>query len=165
MKSDYKKTLDLLARNGWTIRRRSRPKALPKDIVARYGWVPNDVWNFVKETDLVITPDEKAWFITSSQLSGESGFAFSYNEWEILSLDAAGTDLKWQQRIRAFWDEHFTVLMSLKDGYAYFALRKEDLAIVCGEEPEFEEVVRMADSFADFLNKLRSGDPQFSPWI
>ena len=33
-------------------------------------------------------------------------------------------DPDWQQRIRRFWDEHLRVLMSVKDGYAFFAVEK-----------------------------------------
>lgn len=167
MRKQYKNVLDDLASKGWDVRLRSIPLALPDSVRLRYDWIPNDVRQFVEEIDTVVSPDDKAWFVTSTEVSGENGSAFSWNQWELDSLEAAGHDIPRQDRIRAFWDQHFPVMMSVKDGYAYFAIRKQDLAIVCGEEPEYEETTETgrSKSFATFLKKVASGDSQLSRWI
>ncbi len=68
-------------------------------------------------------------------------------------MSAANGDIDWQDDIRAFWDEHFPLLLSVKSGYSYVAIRK-DFAIVFGEEPEFEETVKIADDFSEFLRMI-----------
>jgi hypothetical protein len=55
--------------------------------------------------------------------------------------------------------------MSVKSGYAYFAVRMADMCVVRGDEPEFEETVVVASSFPGFLNLLADLDPNLSIWI
>jgi hypothetical protein len=167
MKAEYKETLDALARRGWNVRPRPTPKPLPEEISARYPWMPADVLEFMEETEAVDSPDDKAWFLTSIHFSGESGAAYAWNEWERDSLAAAAEDddEEWQRRIIRHWDQHFSVMFSVKSGYAYFAIRQHDLAIVGGEEPEYEESSKVADSFAQFLQMIRSVDPGLGRWV
>ena len=44
--------------------------------------------------------------------------------------------------------------LSVKDGYAYYAISMKDGSIVQGTEPEFEECTPVTSSFADFLEKI-----------
>ena len=43
--------------------------------------------------------------------------------------------------------------LSVKDGYAYYAISMKDGSIVQGTEPEFEECTLVASLLADFLEK------------
>lgn len=166
MKKAYAKALDELAKDGWDVRLLSRKKPCPKDVVLRYAWLPKDVRSLLEEAEAIDSPDDKAWFNTSTSLAGESGAAFLWNQWELDSLAAAvDTFPKLQPGIREFWDQHFPVMMSVKSGYAYFAIQKTDLAIVQGEELEYEEVTQVTKSFSEFLAMLRTGDSRLSRWI
>ena len=44
--------------------------------------------------------------------------------------------------------------MSVRSGYAYYALAQEALYVVVGREPDFEDASPYADSFASFIRKL-----------
>jgi hypothetical protein len=57
------------------------------------------------------------------------------------------------------------VALSVKSGYAYFAIRKSDLWIVCGEEPEFEETIPVEYSFIGLLNLFATRDSKVSRWV
>jgi hypothetical protein len=162
MNHECKTLLEKLSAKGWDVRLSAHPRAFPEDVKSRYYWIPAIVQEFFEGTEAVVAPDQKSWFLTSAQLYGVSGWAFSWNQWELDSLEAAGNDLRWQEEIRRFWDRHFPVFMSVKSGYAYFAIRQEDLAIVWGEEPEYEETTHLADSFATMLAIIESGDPRLS---
>lgn len=48
---------------------------------------------------------------------------------------------------------------------AYFAIQKDDMILVCGEEPEYEESTPIADSLFQFINKIASGSPELSRLI
>jgi hypothetical protein len=166
MKQAYKGMLEELRRRNWKVRLRKKPTPLPDDITARYPWIPSHIREFMEETDAVESPDDKSWFLTSADFSGESQAAFSWNQWELDSLDAAEDDSELQAEIRSFWAEHFPILMSVKSGYAYFAIRRQDLAIVQGEEPEYEESVDdVTDSFSEFMQMVALGDPRLERWI
>jgi hypothetical protein len=74
-----------------------------------------------------------------------------------MSLEAAGDDADCAAEVRAFWDAHLPFLLSVRDGYAYFAVCTAADGfgrIVAGREPEFEEATVVADSFEQFLASL-----------
>jgi len=165
MKIQYMRVLENLPHKGWHVQLQPTPKAVPAFINLRYDWIPTDLRSFVEVADSVVSPDEKSWFITSREISSDSEAAFSWNQWEIDSLEAAGNNLQWKQKIWDFWDNHFTIMMSLKSGYAFFAIQKSDLAIVQGEEPVYEATTKIAGSFLDFLKSIQDGDPRLERWI
>src|SRR5947207_2324529 len=165
MKTQYRRAIETLAAKGWDVRLQPRPKPCPDHVITRYGWLPKDILAFLEETEAIVSPDSKSWFNTSTDLSGQSGAAFSWNQWELDSLAAAENFPKLQDGIRDFWDQHFPVMISVKDGYAHFAIQKPDLVIVCGEEPEYEEATTVAASFADFLKELCADKNQFFRWV
>ncbi|HAA6491845.1 TPA_asm: hypothetical protein GGA09_01575 [Listeria monocytogenes] len=49
-------------------------------------------------------------------------------------------------------------MMSVGGGYEYYAISLIDGNVVHGSEPEFEESLVVADSFADFLLKIVAGE-------
>jgi hypothetical protein len=165
MKTEYKEAVEKLASMSWDVRLHTDRMPCPENVLLRYDWLPKDIVAFLEETKAAVSPDNKSWFNTSTDLSGQSGVAFLWNQWEFDSLAAADNYPKLQLTIRAFWDQHFPIMISVKNGYAYFAIQRDDLAIVCGEEPEYEEASTIAASFADFLNDLSSANPRISRWV
>ncbi len=164
--ANYGSVLTRLRELGWTVVCSASPRELPSDVQERYEWVPVDVRAIIGEVLAAESPDEKAWLLGAGDFDGSTGAAFKWNEWEQLSLDAAQGDPELVSGICAFWDTHFPVGMSTKRGYAYFALRRSDLQVVVGEEPEFEESARaVAASFQAFLEALAAGDPKFVRWV
>ncbi len=73
---------------------------------------------------------------------------------------ALGSDAQWQQAVRTFWGQHFPVRMSVKSGYAFFAVHQQGQRIVRGEEPEYEGAAVVTKSFTGFLKMLCAGDPR-----
>jgi hypothetical protein len=155
---------DALSGLRWAVKRSQGPEELPSILAQRYAWLPGEVVAFLNGFEAAVSPDGKAWLTTCAELAGESDSAFSWDQWERDCLSAAAGDADWRESIRLFWDEHFPILMSVKSGYAYVAIR-HDLAIVAGEDPEFEETVEVADDFASFLRLLAAGASGMDRWI
>ena len=157
--------LQHLSQRRWEVRLCAPPIKLPEVVAGRYPWLPQSVQEFIEATRLVVAPDAKSWFVTSGDILGTNASAYCWNEWELQSLGAADGDAKWQAEIRQFWDQHFPVILSVKSGYAYFAVRQSDLAIVAGEEPEYEECTQFASSFDELLSAVASASPALARWI
>jgi hypothetical protein len=74
-----------------------------------------------------------------------------------MSLKAADRDSELIAEVREFWDAHLPFLMSVDDGYSYYAIRTATDGfgqVVAGREPEFEEATAVAESFDRFLGSL-----------
>ncbi len=68
--------------------------------------------------------------------------------------------------VTTFWDSHFPLLLSVQDGYAYFALRRSDSRVVVGYEPEFEaSAMEVAKDFRSMLEMIAAGDARLRRWI
>jgi hypothetical protein len=162
---ELRTALDRLARAGWTVQLRSSPGTLPSHIKARYPWVPSDIVDFIQEIEIIASPDDKAWLLAVSDFQGGSSSAFTWDEFERLSTEAAKDNPNWRAAIRQCWDSHFPIGMSVKDGYAYLAIRGTDLNIVCGEEPEFEQTAVVASSLVELLSLLSIRDARLAGWL
>jgi hypothetical protein len=169
MSPELRERLDALTSVGWNVSRLTKPVPLPETIVDRYAWVSRDVLDFVSEIEEAgnakNVSDQKAWFLSPGDFAGTSGKAFAWNEWELLGLDAAEDDDEWKGEVTAFWDQHFPILTSLKSGYAYFAIERENNGIVVGEEPEFEAVTPVAASVSDLLQMIAARSKVLEPWL
>jgi hypothetical protein len=56
--------------------------------------------------------------------------------------------------------------MSVKSGYAYFALDLESMQVVRGDEPEYEETLPLASSLGEMFEMLISRDPpRVEDWV
>ena len=165
MDSSYKAFLTNLRSKGWEIKLQACPSTCPESVRQRYNWVPEKVWNFIEETASVVSPDVTAYFNASDEFSGESNAAYAWDQWELSSLYAAGNDDQWKREITTFWDKHFPIVMSVKDCYAFFAIRKGDLRIVLGEEPVYEDTVEIATTIEDFLERITNCDSSLARWI
>ena len=140
--------------SGWSILRET-------DIVDmsifsdRYSNIPEEWISFISQYKDIVNATEDTWFVTYS--SDEAG-DFNHDEFEKMSIEIAEDDVEWQSEIKEFWDNHFVIVMSVGNGYTYYAIDLTTYEIVCGCEPEFEEVEVVASSFSEFIDKVITGE-------
>lgn len=140
--------------NGWRVAwNETEGEHLPETIKTRYGKLPEQWLDFIACVKCMISSDETVWFLCAEHFTGTGDAAFQWNEWERISLASAENDTQWESEIKKFWNEHLPIVMSVKNGYSYYAIAVKDGSVVYGEEPEFEECRKVADSFADFVEK------------
>jgi hypothetical protein len=151
---------------GWQVEPASLDAEIPKHLLARYGSFPAELVAFISSFSRCTDPTEQAWFVAARDLMRDEPFRF--NELELMSLSAAGSDEDWSAAIRAFWSGHFPFFLSVAGSYQYFALSLAGPtkgSVVYGAEPEFEECSIVAPSLteflAGFLAALRSSTPPF----
>ncbi|MCC9607337.1 hypothetical protein LOC68_13290 [Blastopirellula sp. JC732] len=165
MGRNYEAAIAGLRDAGWDVQETAVDRPLPDFFLARYPWLPSDIRQFIAGTIRVVSPDETSWFMTSAELAGDSGSAFLWNQWELDSLEVAAEDADWRQSIVEFWDNHCPLILSVKNGYAHLSVRKRDLAIVAGGEPEYEEVAVVADSLDALRQKITQRDEAISLYV
>ncbi len=154
--------LEWAANNGWEIQqRRDGNINLAKKIFQRYPKIPNEFIEFLRITNICITPDEKSWFLCLNEYNGAADLAFSWNEIEKMSLVEG--DNRYNEPIITFWNTHLPIALSVRNGYAYFAIDvgKDYGSIVYGYEPEFEEPEKVASSFYEFLDMIITNGLEF----
>lgn len=146
---------------GWAVvERPERPFRLPPEVANRHRSLPASLTHFLSGLSSCNNDTETAWFLCEADYAGTSGAAFRWDEWERMSLEAADDDSEVADAARAFWDAHLPFVLSVRDGYAYFAIRTAADGfgrVVAGREPEFEEASEVARSFEDFLSLLAEG--------
>jgi hypothetical protein len=149
--------------NGWNIIGKCDYQLYLDDgILARYKEIPNSYLEFLKVVKQCITPSEKTWFICEDEYNNNSDIAFKWNEFEVLSLEVAEDDEEWKSDITMWWDKHLPIVMSVSDGYSFYAidLSNDKGAIVQGYEPEFEEVEKIANNLEEFFQLIMSNTIQ-----
>lgn len=150
-----------LQKQGWNVTKRpGRSFRLPPDVVARYPKLPPRFTEFLGGLSSCENQTQTAWFLCEADYGGTTGAAFRWDELEQMSLEAAKDDRRLGEAVRGFWNEHLPFLLSVRDGYAYFAIRTAADGfgrVVTGREPEFEEASQVADSFEEFLSVLADG--------
>lgn len=141
--------------NGWSVELSEAPcEVLPEAITNRYKNIPPDWREFICGIKHMVSSDETTWFLCAEDLDIQGDKAFQWNEWELISLEAAEGDTQWKSRIKSFWDEHLPIVMSVRGCYSYYAIALKDGSVVRGAEPEFEECETVAASFTDFTEKI-----------
>lgn len=140
-------TVARLRAAGWAT---TPPATSSQDDLPMLAGFPRDVATWVSSFSSLVSPDEMVWFLSAQDYAGKSDGAFAWNEMELISRDAAMTHEQ-EISVRQFWSHHLPVLLSVRDGYSYVAVRADGV-VVYGEEPEFEEVEVVAPSFASFLD-------------
>ena len=133
-------------------------KSLPVQILERYKNIPKSWLEFIDGYGAVLNENGTVWLLTADNFYPKREDEFRYNEFELISLDAADDDDEWKDDIKAFWDNHLPIVMSVKDGYEYFAVELDSGNIVSGFEPEFEETEVIAEDFDDFLNMVMNDE-------
>jgi hypothetical protein len=157
MSNNIKKFINWTEVKGWKLANRNDSNiVLPAHITERFQSIPEDFKSFLEMIDILIAPDEKVWFLSINDYCGSSDLAFNWNEFEKISLDSADGDNEWKQEIIKFWDRYLPVVMSVRNGYSYYAIDTQSTknVVVYGYEPEFEEVEEVANSFSEFLELI-----------
>ncbi|RED83195.1 SMI1/KNR4 family protein [Cohnella phaseoli] len=148
--------------NGWDIAKKSGLQLnLDSSIIARYKEIPNEYLEFLSVIEKCVTPNETTWFICENEFNNSSDTEFKWNEYELLSLEAAMEDAVWKSEITAWWDNHLPIVMSVEGGYSFYAIDLTNGAIVRGYEPEFEEVDKVANNLEEFLGLMMSNSIEF----
>lgn len=153
--------LKLQSTKSWSALRKEQPAfELPVEIQDRYKTFPRDWVLFISNYLSVVNSTETTWFLCSNDYALQDEDSFCWNEWELISLQAAidNNDVAWQDSICKFWDKHLPILLSVADGYEYYAIRIFDGVIVKGCEPEFEDCSEVANNFGDLLEKIMSNE-------
>ena len=149
-----------LRRQGWTVSGEdAAPRQLPLCVSGRYHNPPAEWMEFLNCVRSCVSPGETTWFLCLDDFERQDEDSFRWNEWELISLQAAidDQDMEWQSSIKAFWDNHLPICLSVKGGYGYYAIRLSDGVVVHGTEPEFEETREAAPSFGQFLEMICNG--------
>ncbi|WP_320200663.1 hypothetical protein RMR16_024910 (plasmid) [Agrobacterium sp. rho-13.3] len=116
--------------------------------------LPEKYLEFLSVCQKVQSPSDNAWFLMLEDFARETDTCFRWNEFEMLSQEAA-LDLRDSERIRMFWNQHLPILMSVKDGYSFIALKISkdfDYHIVVGREPDFEDTYDLCHSIENFFS-------------
>jgi hypothetical protein len=141
---------------GWTVEENEIAVEPTLDPVAARRATPV-ILDLIRQVKFAASPDDKVWLLTAADYAPNSKAAFAWNEWEKMSLDSAGEGTEWANEVRRFWERHFPFLMSVRNGYAYLAVKRTTGVIVFGEEPEFEEAEEIAPSLKHLAADLSSG--------
>ncbi|MED4454767.1 SMI1/KNR4 family protein [Metabacillus fastidiosus] len=153
-----KKFIDWAKESGWTIVFKSENQLNLESIVTRYKNIPDEYLEFLKMIKQCITPSEKTWFICEDEYNNDLDIALKWNEFELISLEAAGEDNEWKSDITLWWDKYLPIVMSVDGGYSFYAidLTNDIGAIVHGYEPEFEEVEKVAENLDGLFELIMS---------
>lgn len=144
---------------GWDIAlNEERGSDIPKVLKGRYTNIPKEWQEFAGNIRHMVSPDEKTWFLGAEDFEVQGDKAFLWNEWELMSLDAAGDDAEWKDGIAQFWSQHLPIVMSVNGGYTYYAISMADGAVVRGAGPEFETCETVAQSFLVFMKNICQSD-------
>ena len=128
-------------------------------VLSAYGHLPAALIELLQKYKSVASGDDTSFFLCVDDYSGESDLAFKWNEFELISLEAAEGDEDWTNDIRSWWKTKLPFYMSVDGEYSFYAIDTEDNgAILSGYEPEFEEADKVADDFEDFISKVLSGE-------
>ena len=125
-------------------------------ILNKYNNIPATFINILKEYSNISSKDDTTWFICGKDYLDESDDAFRCNEFELMSLEAAGENEKWKIEIKDWWRKKLPFIMSVSGGYSYYAIDLEENkgTIIFGREPEFEDGIVVAKDFDEFIDKI-----------
>lgn len=150
--------LTCLEGQGWSVTRNiSSEVRLPETVAGRYRSRPPSWLALIGAVQELARGDEGACFRCAGDYDVQVDQPWQWNEWERLSLKAAGDDAVWTEEIRDFWTEHLPIFMSLSDGYAHYAISMKDGSVVYGQEPESEDCETAAPSFDVFTAQVVKG--------
>lgn len=148
-------------KNGWNYVLKENSKfSLPEEVLERYECIPEEYIKILQTFKQCVSPDDKIWFLCEDDYNNISS-EYKWNEFEIIGLEAALADKDddWEKDIKEWWDKHLPIIISVDEGYSFYAidLSKNKGAIVFGVEPEFEDVENVAESLDDFIEKIVEG--------
>lgn len=138
-----------LQESGWMY---EPPLSTQEGVPSVLHTAPETVVRWVSSFSLLSNADETVWFLARPDYSTGAEDAFAWNECEQLSIQAATTDDE-AAAVSRFWRRHLPILLSVRSGYEYLAVR-DDGAVVHGAEPEFEEAVVVFSHFEHLLRHI-----------
>lgn len=145
----FRSATGCLQEAGWTC---EAPLSTEDGVPPALHTASETVVRWVSSFSLLSNSDETVWFLSRHDYSTGAEDAFAWNECEQLSIQAATTDDE-VVAVSRFWASHVPILLSVRDGYEYLAVR-DDGAVVHGTEPEFEEAVVVFSHFEDLLKYI-----------
>lgn len=155
MTLQYKKYFDILNQKGWTIKRNDKEvHDLLEYIKHRYNNIPKEYIDFLCSIEACVNPNKTMWLLGIADFKRQKENTFRWNEFEMISLESAVDDIKWQYEIKKFWDKHLPICYIVDGEYEYYAIRMTDGVVVHGVGPEFEETEDIANSFERFIEML-----------
>lgn len=137
-----------LRSSGWSFEPGPRHVRVPAALES----VPAGQTEWASSFSRLSSPDDTTWFLSLGDYTEPSDDAFAWNEFETMSRDAA-TNPEDEAAVTEFWTRHCPILLSVRDGYSYLAIR-DDGAIVHGGEPEFENATEVAPDLAALLRAV-----------
>ncbi len=149
--------IDWAKSNNWTVEEKETESLdLNTDLISRYKQIPLLYLEFLQNVKAMISPDESTWFLCEDEYNSNSEIAFKWNEFELISLEAAEGDEEWISEISLWWDKKFPIIMSVGDGYSFYAINMSDgkYSVIRGCEPEFEEAELVASDLEEFLRLI-----------
>lgn len=149
MTDHFRSAIGCLQEAGWTC---DPPSSTDDGLPSALQTAPETVIRWVSSFSLLSSSDETVWFLSRDDYSNRAASAFAWNEFEQLSIEAATTDDE-AVAVSRFWESHLPILLSVRDGYEYLAVR-DDGAVVHGTEPEFEEAVVVFSQFEELLKHM-----------
>jgi hypothetical protein len=142
--------------NEWKITLKNTDiKKLPQHSSERYT-IPLEYKQFLENIENCVNAGENVWFLCIEDYLPKPEDGFRWNEFELISLEAADNDTELINKIKNYWDKHFPIIMSVEGDYEYYAINVENKKIVHGYEPEFEESKIAANNFYELLEKIRN---------
>lgn len=156
----FRSATSCLQKAGWTC---EQPLATEDSLTSALRTAPETVISWVSSFSLLSNSDETVWFLCRDDYSTGAESAFAWNELEQLSIQAVTTDDE-AAAVSRFWKRHLPILLSVRNGYEYLAVR-DDGAIVHGTEPEFEETAVVFSHFDDLLRYIVAGPAQREPVV
>lgn len=78
--------------------------------------------DFISTVKSTINRDNTTQFLCKDDYDIQDEDAFQWNGWELISLDSAEGHTKWGNEIKEFWNNHLSIIMSVKCGYSYYVI-------------------------------------------
>ena len=139
--------------NDWDIVEVEEQAELPKHIKNRYV-IPKNWYEFIARFRVCQNRDITKWFLTPFDYKNDINPGFRWNEYELQSLEWCDDEAQ----IKAYWDTHLPIFMSVDGEYSYYAIDTTTGHIVNGYEPEYEDSTIVAIDFDTFISKIISGE-------
>ncbi|MCR5837619.1 MAG: SMI1/KNR4 family protein [Lachnospiraceae bacterium] len=148
--------IEWLEENGWKVILNDEKYNVSSNVILnKYQGLPNSFVNLLEKCHRVESNDETIWFLCGGDYFYGSEDAFKWNEFELMSLEAAQNDAEWKKEILEWWKDKLPIILSVRNGYTFYAIEIDNSgAIVKGTEPEFENAIVVANNFDDFLKKI-----------
>ncbi|MCH5205630.1 MAG: hypothetical protein J1F09_01670 [Oscillospiraceae bacterium] len=143
--------------NGWNVEFSDEKRGLPEAVRERYKYIPAEWVDFIGCFNVCINGENNLYFQLAEDFE-EQDNGFRWNEFEMISLEAAKGDEEWTANIREFWDNYLPIAVSVGGDYHYYAIGIKTGEVFDGWEPEFEEPEIVAAGFGDFIGKIISGE-------